>query len=740
MALRTKNRKLSDLIDDNHEPVSELAAYVHNRIADWYCEDKTIDFFGATGIAAYQRTLPKECLSKARNFMYTYINCVRFKVNKPSLDTEWGKRLSGRKNDVERATRHAVAKGKQSGSIFGHKKDFAPDYDLLIVMCRCGWEATDKVHAVPLDALEGGMAIALYLLTGARGSELKKMVLQDMGRTKHQDTEAGEEFLGLRLMAHLNKTTVLHLNELMNHSHPWLCGIGLLGLSLLLRMKKRGTHPPFTMGVDEDTWYLFGTRTSTIDKRINEIYKCAASATEDGEDADTEKGYPVCYLGRHRGTILLQNQGGSKEGGEARTCHFSGGTSHQHYSGMPAPDMQRLTGTNPNNPRLAAHLKKEVTQAAADKVLAKYVPGYSAIQVEFAKVKMRMEEVRFNYTVDRAKAIRTVEMLCTRHRYLRSLIFACSTAVCCIVARPRTWKRWVIDESAKSLWQMRNPSSRAVWELFDLECDAACPEMDELSAVVRELEEKEIRLPLGSNDATTAAVKDAVVAERLRTERLLAEKDAQCLARMQAMHEQYRAFLQPMLVTPEDRARYDDFCASTSTLASITPAPPSATSSACSVASGSSAPVGGEEFLAGQSKKRTRVLQDPDDAMSVKSICQHITEASKQGDAATAVWVERALSYAVDDLSQREMRYGPSWRNQAKVRSKHFTQHCKVASEFGRFKSLGMSDAEARNAIHTNMQEKRTPMVYIDSLACDPKFVYEVLGVRVTIKVKDGGA
>ena len=719
-ALREQGKRLSDLVDGDQEPASELAASVHNRIATWFCQDKTMDFFRTGGIAACRRTLPKDCLSKARNFMYTYINSVRAKVGKPSLPIEWGRQLAGQKLDVKKVTEHAVDKEKKSGSIFHHKKDFAPPWDMLVMMCRCGWEATSKVHGNTLDALEAGMAISVYLLTGARGSELKKMVLQDLGDTKHQDTRAGEEFFGLRLMAHLTKTMVLHLNELMCHSHPWMCAVGLIGLSILLRMKQKRTHPSFKLGVDDNTWHLFGTKTTTIDARINEVYKCTASACEDGEDADTQRGYPVTYLGRHRGTILLQDEGGSKDGGEARTGHFSSGTAHPNYSGMPAPDRQRLTGTNPDNPRLAAHLRQDRTQAAADKALIKHVPGYSAIKAEFGAVKARMEYIRKTYSTDRAKAMRTDEQLCTRRRYLRSLILVCQTAVCCIVARPRTWKRWVIDQSAQSLWEMRCPTSRAVWELFDLGSVPECPEMDELAAVVRELEEEEIRSPL-SDGATAQAIKDTQTAERLRMERIVAEERAQCSAKLRALHMEYQAFFQPMLVLPADRERFAAFCASSPVLSTAPPSPAPKTPRPAL-----------DDLLTEQKTKRQKVFQDPEDPASVKSIFDHIKEAKECGE--QAGWVQRALDYAVNDLAVRERKEGPKWRTSVKVRSNNYKNHVLIVSEFARFKSTGMDDAAAQKAMDDAMAANRYSVApYLKSLKCDPVLAGEIMGVHITM-------
>jgi len=112
------------------------------------------------------------------------------------------------------------------------------------------------------------MALALFLPTGARGKELKTMHLQSLGYEMYEDPESGLEFEMMKLTAFETKTRAHHLNTLLPHSHPWRCGVGLLGLSLLVRVKLYGS-PPFTMGRDENSWKILGSKVNTLDRRIN---------------------------------------------------------------------------------------------------------------------------------------------------------------------------------------------------------------------------------------------------------------------------------------------------------------------------------------------------------------------------------------------------------------------------------------------------------------------------------------
>merc|ERR1711965_1056816 len=124
----------------------------------------------------------------------------------------------------------------------------------LITMTYVGWSGDQRVHA---DALESGMSLALYLPTGARCSELKKMHLQSLGYEAIQHEKSGLTFECLKLTAFQTKTKEQHLNQVLPHSNPWRCGVALLGLSVLVRVAQHGP-PPFTMQTDERSWKIFG--------------------------------------------------------------------------------------------------------------------------------------------------------------------------------------------------------------------------------------------------------------------------------------------------------------------------------------------------------------------------------------------------------------------------------------------------------------------------------------------------
>ena len=705
-ALLSTGHKLADLVDQNLDANNELAASVHTLIADWFCKGVTTDQVGIQGIASRQRKLPKECLSKARNFMYTYINARRAMAFKPTLDTGWGKQLAGHKLSVRAVTTHAVAEMRRTGTLFHDKKDFAPNYEILERMTYCGWTGTDRVHGNILHSVEAGMAIAVYLLTGARGSELKKMVLQDMGWTEFQDCRAGETFMGLRLMAHLNKTSVLHLNELMCHSHPWLCGVGLVGLSILIRIKTLRQPPPFKMGVDEETWHLFGTSVSTLDSRINEIYMVAAAHTENGD--------PVTYLGRHLGTRLLSDQGGSKDGGEARTGHHSGGTARKHYMGMPAQDKQRLTGTLPEHPRLASHLHGSLN-TLSDAVIAA-IPGFAPIFFELETIRARLETINTTMNAVDGKRARTAEQLCTRERYLMSIVFACRTAVCCLVARPRTWKRWVIEADKPSIWERQrrgDTCQRAATELFGTHL---CPTMNALANGVRELEDIELQQVaqmesphIASLLAESRAAADARAA--LRLERQIAELHIHYSRREAAV----LSFTETLLVLPLDRQRYDELRTQLPTIATSTLAP---------IPAPQPSPL-----HAAHSKlkaKKQRVVQDATD----ENYTRPLTESIKQGETLMS-----ALAYAKDTLVPREARSN-SWRiaSDGTKTASHarWTEYKMLAAAVGYRLESGDTYDQALEQLEVQLQAASSCTSFLRTLRSDDKMAKFVLGLGPT--------
>ena len=118
------------------------------------------------------------------------------------------------------------------------------------------------------------------------------------------------------------KTNDFHLNQFLAHSNPWSCGVGLQGLSILMRVRLYVAPPPFDMQLRPDSWKVLGTSVGTLDTRINAVFKVAGVRRQIND--------PVTYLGRHYGTRLLQHAGGSAEGGAARRGHASSTSSHTY--------------------------------------------------------------------------------------------------------------------------------------------------------------------------------------------------------------------------------------------------------------------------------------------------------------------------------------------------------------------------------------------------------------------------
>ena len=146
-----------------------------------------------------------------------------------------------------------------------------------------------------------------WRLLGSRLSTLDKRMHQ--GFKIIQDVNTGVSVTCIKLMAFDTKTKSHHLNQFIEHADPRRCGIALLGLALLLRIKLGGAGPPTSMRKDAHSWRLFGSNIGTLDKRIMETFKIAGLCRQ--------KNDPVTYLGRHFGTRLLEHAGGSTEGGVA---------------------------------------------------------------------------------------------------------------------------------------------------------------------------------------------------------------------------------------------------------------------------------------------------------------------------------------------------------------------------------------------------------------------------------------
>ena len=136
------------------------------------------------------------------------------------------------------------------------------------------------------------------------------MHLQSIGYEEIEDERSGAIFPCVKLTAFECKTKEEHLNQFLAASNAWRCGVGGLGVSILLRLRLCGEPPPFSMCKDERSWKVVGTSTGkSFDRRLNDAFALAGVRRQSGD--------PVTYLGRHFGTRRLQHQGGSAEGRRA---------------------------------------------------------------------------------------------------------------------------------------------------------------------------------------------------------------------------------------------------------------------------------------------------------------------------------------------------------------------------------------------------------------------------------------
>lgn len=150
--------------------------------------------------------------------------------------------------------------------------------------------------------------------------------------------------------------------------------------------------------------------------------------------------------------------------------------------------MLRLAGNFADAPFTPAHLNDEEFKVFmyADLVLECLFP---ALGREEDALMKRMREV--DRMGKQAPRIRFDEHLLDRYKLLTSLRFSCRVALCCIVARRRTWKRWAIMENQSTLWELANhPLNRSIHILFDN--PDANRVMNRLAEVVRTSEDAEI--------------------------------------------------------------------------------------------------------------------------------------------------------------------------------------------------------------------------------------------------------
>ena len=679
-ALRQLGKEENDILLHSSEPNDALCSQIHSIIAGWYTSQTTARDAGVIDERPHilKNPPPKEVLTKTRGWLLRYINQARAEKHIPMIpDDKWARRLAGVKADAREVNKKKGELKAATGELYHHTHDLAPTQEQLMTMTYVGFSGDQRVHADILDALEAGMAVALYLPTGARGSELKKMHLQSLGHEAIQEEKSGLTFECLKLTAFETKTKDQHLNQFLAHSNPWRCGVGLLGLSLLVRVKLCGAMP-FTMQTNEHSWKLIGTNVGTLDDRIKKVFDVAGLRRQHGD--------PITYLGRHYGTRLLQHAGGSAEGGAARRGH-SNGTASFKYTECPLPDLLKLAGNDSGKPFVPAHLQHE-HHPLVDAVLLILFPELDAEDKDLDK---RQKEVDCMRGI--ADRVRTEEQLNDRQREVRSIRFACRTALLCLVARPRIWKQWAIIEDEGTIWQRATESNhRVVVTLFAGNKDAI-EKMNELALAVRRSEEAEIAARLASPDQ---AITTKVVSALNDFRNAQAAREAEMLKQQQTMFHALMSMVNSNGDAPPPPKPLSPPAAEAPPLE---PPTPSATVTAA---------------LAGARIKHKRESQDD------------VTHFSTWADMGLAV------AYAKEELAPREKESGTSWRvikredgREDKSRDKQWRCYRAVAIAVGvlmrdgnsyedavgtiqeRFKSLGGKHTPFLKAINEEIKTRR---------------------------------
>jgi len=608
-ALKTLERDVSDLLLQTHEPNDALVSQVHTLLAEWRTRKTSARDAGVVDRRPHELSKPPpECiLANARGWFIRHVNRKRADHGVREVDDNWARKLAGVRADAREVNSDTRDGKARSGALYHHKHDLAPTYEEITTMCVIGFTGDVRVDASLLEACETGMAIAIYLPTGARGSELRNMHLQSIGYEDIPHERSGHSFECLKLTAFECKTKEYHLNQFLPASNPWRCGVGALGISVLVRVKLLGP-PPFTMQRDERSWKIIGTSVGkSFDRRLNDAFEVAGVRRQTKD--------PLTYLGRHFGTRVLQHQGGSSEGGAARRGHTSGATFA--YSECPLPDLLRLMGNHPDKPFVPAHLQRSL-YASADMVLVILFPQLHERREYLVGRQREVDAMR-----GKSVRVRTDEQLNDQERMLNGLRLACRVALLCLVARPRAWQRWSIVTNAATQWQ-RAGTNRVVQFLFAGN-EPAITAMNELAVRVRRCEESEIEARnLSPDEAATSA---AVTAIQNLSERQ-AQREEELIRQQRSMFEILMRRVSP--ATTADAA-----------VPSIPPPPPPATVAATLL---NETPAPTSAPLASTREKRK-----PQEQHDVAHFSSWPT-------------LRAAFEYARDDLAPRERAEGAAWR------------------------------------------------------------------------------
>ena len=527
-ALEKLNAKWEDLIlnpDTICDPNDTLASQVHNMVCDWQRNGTTARELGVkTRTKGEQdRGPPVEIYRLCKANLREYINERRRDVHIGPVDTNWAKNLAGAREDTVSIHRLNNDERCKDGSRYHNRQDLTLTHQQMMTMSVVGLTGSALVDADLLHSVETGAAFAIWNPTGARTSELTRADLQSLGVETIEYESNGTRWPCMHFMSLNTKTGSDHRNMFLPTSNPWMCGVAGLGMSILVRVRNYGHGPPLSMCNNSESWKILITtgEKKPMERRLNTLFELA--------QCRRQKGDVLSYAGRHIGTRNLQHQGGTAEGGAARRNHKQGNAAH-HYITVPLGDLQRLSGNYADDRSFVpAHLTGGTLHDLVDAVLRHIYVSVFDDRDNIARMNAAVDAARG----DRVKK-RTELQLCDLERLNGGILHACRTTLLCLVARPRKWERWTIDETQLSLWEQwrRDCNSvRTIQFLFSDRPDAIAA-MSALADTVRVSELSEIRARQASpSDASTHAMattmRDIQNDNRVEQERLVTESRAQ---------------------------------------------------------------------------------------------------------------------------------------------------------------------------------------------------------------------
>jgi hypothetical protein len=527
-ALQHYHATWSDLLlnpDTTCDPNDALASRVHNLVCEW---QRTHTTARELGIKTHTQSKqehgpPIEIYRLCKANLRDYINNRRREKHIGPLDSNWAKNLSGAREDTVSIHRKSNDERRGDGSRYHNRQDLTLTHQQMMTMSVVGLTGSVRVDADLLHSVETGAAFAIWNPTGARTSELTRADLQSLGVETIEYASNGTRWPCMHFMSLNTKTGSDHRNMFLPTSNPWMCGVAGLGMSILVRVRNYGHGPPLSMCNNSDSWKILITtgEKKPMERRLNTLFELA--------QCRRQKNDVLSYAGRHIGTRNLQHQGGTAEGGAARRGHKQGNAAH-HYITVPLGDLQRLSGNYADDRAFVpAHLAGGALHDLADAVLRHIYTSVFDDRDKIARMNAEVDAARG----DRVKK-RTELQLCDLERLNGGILYACRTTLLCLVARPRKWERWTIDESQPSLWEQwrRDGNSvRTIQFLFSDRPDAI-DAMSALAEAVRASELSEIRARQSSpSDASTHAIattmREIQSDNNAQRERLVTESRAQ---------------------------------------------------------------------------------------------------------------------------------------------------------------------------------------------------------------------